>query len=451
MGHIPGRFNPNRKSSVHKHFVTKYIQENNLQSKIANFSLLDCEMLELCEMNLRRIVSFMKSIELVYSFKESTGEFIAERPDFYLGRFLNSFADMIYSNSVLGCELYSYSHMQCETNQFEDVAKKLTSALIVDYFTPEFSLDRYYFIFHNSCIGSTQKLLNGQYSTFVDVVKYSEIKNFLNTDESRTEFQEKYVKSLTAINMSTPERPVYLTDRVEIIYFCDFKTKRGAIYNASENKCSLFQPFLTPKGFCFTFNSLSMKEIFRPTDNLRSWDSVLNFKNKSTLLKPTGSGPSNGVTFVLNSFERFGSKPSRKSFIISITNEINPFDIVDRNYFIVPGYSYTFRVLANQMMTSEDLKKMEPNYRKCLFANESVQLNLTQLYSKSSCEYECLLRNAVRQCKCIPWYIPELPLDNLTYCHYQNTDCITSVKTTFRAGINFIKHFMPVAFTTLQA
>jgi hypothetical protein len=135
---------------------------------------------------------------------------------------------------------------------------------------------------------------------------------------------------MVALNMSTLKlKPMFPTARVEMIYFCDFGTEQGDINNRSENNCNLFQPFSTPKGFCFTFNSLSMKEIFQSTDNLNHWDSVLGFKNKSTLIGSPGPSPSNGFKFILNSFERFGSESLGKNFILSITNEFNPFDIIN--------------------------------------------------------------------------------------------------------------------------
>jgi hypothetical protein len=60
---------------------------------MVNFSLTDCEKLELCRLNLKQIVSFVKSIELVFSFQESSDIFVVERPDFNFGRLLLSFAD----------------------------------------------------------------------------------------------------------------------------------------------------------------------------------------------------------------------------------------------------------------------------------------------------------------------------------------------------------------------
>ena len=102
-------------------------------------------------------------------------------------------------------------------------------------------------------------------------------------------------------------------------------------------------------------------------------------------------------------------------------------------YYYYYYYYYTFKVLANQIISSEDLNKMEPNYIKCLLTNETQPLldNLTKMYSKSSCEYECLVKTAVKECQCISWNTPELSLDNFSFCDYQNVDCVATMNSTF--------------------
>jgi hypothetical protein len=237
------------------------------------------------------------------------------------------------------------------------------------------------------------------------------------------------------MNISAPVVPLYLKERVEMIYLCGFGDI-GDIHNASENNCSLIQPFLTTKGLCFTFNSLSMKEIFHSTVNLHHCESVLGFNNKSTLVQPSGSSSSNRCKIILNSFERVTAESLSMNFILSITNEHNPFDIVNRNYLIESGHSYIFKVLANQIISSEDLNKMEPNYVKCFLTNETEPLlfNLTKMYSKSSCEYECLVKTAVKECQCISWNTLELSLDNFAFCDYQNFDCIATMNSTYWAA-----------------
>ena len=77
------------------------------------------------------------------------------------------------------------------------------------------------------------------------------------------------------------------------------------------------------------------------------------------LLTPTGSGPGHGLNLILNSFEQADYPPrSSKNFIISITNENSAFDISEQNYLLEPGYLYTFRVMASQIVTSENFDSL---------------------------------------------------------------------------------------------
>jgi len=70
------------------------------------------------------------------------------------------------------------------------------------------------------------------------------------------------------------------------------------------------------------------------------------------LLHPAGYGSSSGLNFILNSFEPFTQRYSKK-FLLAVTNENNPFDIFKQNYVLEPGHVYKFRVIANQIVTTE--------------------------------------------------------------------------------------------------
>ncbi len=103
------------------------------------------------------------------------------------------------------------------------------------------------------------------------------------------------------------------------------------------------------QGFCYTFNSLSVSELFKSSEVVKTWNSNLNLKLNSNLVNPTGFGSANGFNFILNAHEPFSNHRSAKNFILSISNENNPFDIFEHNFLIEPGNFYTFKVLANQV------------------------------------------------------------------------------------------------------
>ncbi len=120
----------------------------------------------------------------------------------------------------------------------------------------------------------------------------------------------------------------FLLNQTGIILFCEkaSKLKLHGISLKAPSLCNLFHPVITSKGFCYNFNSLAMSEIFRP--DAIPWASVLDEQPQtSQLVNPSGFGPNNGLNFLLNSFESFSASRSTKNFILSITNENNPFDI----------------------------------------------------------------------------------------------------------------------------
>ena len=68
-----------------------------------------------------------------------------------------------------------------------------------------------------------------------------------------------------------------------------------------------------------------MVEIFEEKFLPESWQDTFNLKDHVKLTNPSG---------------------------LAITNDNNAFDIFKQNYVIEPGFSYTFRIIANQVIFS---------------------------------------------------------------------------------------------------
>ena len=114
--------------------------------------------------------------------------------------------------------------------------------------------------------------------------------------------------------------------------------------------CSKFNPVSTSHGIFQTFNSLSSSEIYKNLPNAKVWNSVFEPNNtNSSLIYPKGFGSAKGMYIILNSYESFGLQQQSSDFILSITNENNPYDIIRQSYNILPGNAYTFRVMASQV------------------------------------------------------------------------------------------------------
>ena len=102
------------------------------------------------------------------------------------------------------------------------------------------------------------------------------------------------------------------------------------------------------------------------------------------LISPSGFGPSNGLNFVVNFFEPYDAQRSSKNFILSITNENNPFDIFKENYVLEPGNIYTYRVVASQIGATERFNEMDAKSRNCSLPHEKGSLvnKLLQFFDK---------------------------------------------------------------------
>ncbi len=44
---------------------------------------------------------------------------------------------------------------------------------------------------------------------------------------------------------------------------------------------------------------------------------------------------------------------SSPNFILSFTNEFNPFDVIQQNFLIQPGFHYKFNIVPSQIATTE--------------------------------------------------------------------------------------------------
>ena len=120
---------------------------------------------------------------------------------------------------------------------------------------------------------------------------------------------------------------------------------------------------------------------------------------------------------ILNSFEAFDEqrknsdkKEVEMQFRFAISNPNNPFDIVHQNIDLARGFFYSFKVSASISNTSPNFEALTQNVRNCLFSHEAKNLSYFRNYSKSGCNYECALRQAIEDCKCVPWNMPRVSM-----------------------------------------
>ena len=437
MGPIPGCFANLNKKKMYSDFITptfkNYLQVNGLQSAVKG-NTNTCLNTTLCRNLLIAGAKFMTKMNIIFPpINNSKSDIMLQRPDYYLGRIFAMFADKV---SQTNFELEESTNMGLNSTFQIQILD-----LINFYFNPEMIGEG---IIQKApwCIYSANSILSKLFDTFLDINKHSMVGTTARTEAQLNDFEQKYINGSAFLGTQKIERPKYLENMPGIIPFCEVAPKL-ALYDMPTEKlstCDYFNLSATPKGICYSFNSQSLNEIYKESNISDYWISVFEQQNHQTLINPSGYGPSNGLNFVLNSFEHYfkdslsgASKIERLSqnFILSISNEFNPYDVYKQNYFIEPGNIYTYRILANQITTSERFEDMEPASRNCSLPKESKNLNFTKSYTKSACEYECAVENAKQECSMSPWYIPRLAADNQPFSSNWDTKCFDDAIAKF--------------------
>ena len=308
-----------------------------------------------CQLMLKAGIIFLNKIKGIYhpnrhiSLNEKTKSYLEERPDFYFGRIMSMFEEKFYQNVDL-----SFSpNLRTHTHK-----KKIIGPYFEGFWKSyKFNLP--------SCIKMAFGLLRGNYSMFLDFIKHSQIGDTMPSTEERVDFEEKYIYNPEFWFGLKPSRPQYLNKQTGQIPFCEIAPnyEMPKMLEKEPLKCNYFKKTITAKGLCHTFNAQSMGSIYKTMPIVDIWNSRLNLQEKVTILKPDGYGQNYGLNFLLNSFTTEAFNRTTTNFLLSITNDNNPFDIFKQNFKIEPGMSYTFKIVPSQMISTDRFNDMEDNIR----------------------------------------------------------------------------------------
>jgi hypothetical protein len=202
----------------------------------------DCFGTSICQDYLKKALSFRMATMAIYpALTNLTEIFLSTRPDFYLGRFLSMFSDKlnIVTNPCL---------------QFDGLKAQITNLVSEELMGFLANLQ--------GCYQSLDRIMNSNYETFVDIIKFSQVQTKFNLSQ---EFETKFVNSTAYPIASTTERPRFLPEPIGMIPFCDTASKSSlSVLSASQmSNCSLFDPVLTAMGLCYSFNSQTMQELYK--------------------------------------------------------------------------------------------------------------------------------------------------------------------------------------------
>ena len=78
----------------------------------------------------------------------------------------------------------------------------------------------------------------------------------------------------------------------------------------------------------------------------------------------------------------------------------------DYGMTVQPGHEHFFSISNTILNANNEIQKIAPEKRECYFADEG-NLEYYQIYTFSNCLLECLMKKALDQLGCIPWYLPQ--------------------------------------------
>ncbi|KAL5275289.1 hypothetical protein ACFFRR_001294 [Megaselia abdita] len=217
--------------------------------------------------------------------------------------------------------------------------------------------------------------------------------------------------------------------------FCQWRNKIGS--------CSkLLVKTYTDEGICFTFNGLSVDELYRPnTYQYKYYKKYLKTEKKNSLKWSLQNGYDSGSDMKSYPYRVLGAG-SRPGFFIALQGlEKNmdyicrgavqgfkihlhsPDDVprVSHQYIRIPfGKEVLISVKPSMITTSDGILNYTPEGRQCYFNNERY-LKYFNIYTQGNCELECLSNYTLKQCGCVKFSMPRT--SNMKVCNESKISC----------------------------
>lgn len=149
-----------------------------------------------------------------------------------------------------------------------------------------------------------------------------------------------------------------------------------------DQNCNRFSPMLTDKGICFTSNGESSQEIFSNSSYIEDFHFV--FRDDLTLKKD----PKFIKTLVLHDPRSIrpesvrGNPTETPNFYMSFGSRWDPFDIRTKRIEIKAGYVTNVKIVPTMMKSSNNIKNLSPDNRRCKFQDDNYESYLFRDYTQ---------------------------------------------------------------------
>ncbi|XP_055321187.1 pickpocket protein 28-like isoform X2 [Sitodiplosis mosellana] len=183
-------------------------------------------------------------------------------------------------------------------------------------------------------------------------------------------------------------------------------------------------PTITEEGLCYSFNALSMEEIFTNefapdffdisrNQSFSNWNMEFGYSLQPKDIEPYpirvyGTGKQSSFTVLLrihNEDIDHVCGGAIQGFKLTFHPPHEGPQISKRYYHVSPGRTMLFTISPNLILTSPDVRKYSPQVRGCFFDSER-RLRFYKMYTQRNCEMECLSNFTLAQCGCVEFSMP---------------------------------------------
>ncbi len=208
-------------------------------------------------------------------------------------------------------------------------------------------------------------------------------------------------------------------------------------YHSFGFQCQFFRSY-TSEGFGYTFNGRRFwnKHLVGNQFNKIFYEQMapLPVRNDPDVMYPTSSGLEAGLSIklALNKYEKvIKASPSTQGptpmFKVTVHDPYSPPDPRSEGVEVTPGHISTLLITPSQINTTESVKSLPVQKRKCKFRSENDDMKIFSYYTQSGCMFECSLGIAADKCGCIPWNYPRFdPMHDV--CDYMGAECFEHVR-----------------------
>ncbi|XP_044758990.1 pickpocket protein 28-like [Coccinella septempunctata] len=207
----------------------------------------------------------------------------------------------------------------------------------------------------------------------------------------------------------------------------------------------VFHPLITEDGMCFSFNMMNMKELVSEeyalypglgeSDETSSWIPQIGYPEDASLetypRRALLSGGLNSLEITMGhveddiDYECNGAEQGYKVLLHIPSRIARP----ALDYMLVPfNKATTITVIPEMMSTSSRVKKYNSETRNCFFPGEK-DLRFFKVYTKTSCDMECLSNYTLNFCGCVAFWMPRLSTTKM--CGPAKLSCVIIARENY--------------------